>query len=262
MRSLTATRSRSPRARASSAAGWVSPNIRRLNCSARTSRRLIAPQNHDLFGLAVLIFHLLMMGRHPFSGVPMTQADIPIEKAIRDGCYAYTRNTATARLRPPPHVPPATMLDQAVLDLFDRSFCTPRRPTATEWRASLDAAMKQIVRCKIDPKHAHLPAAGKCPWCELIAVARLMFFLPSQGAAVAAFKPEDIQQLLQKLAGMALTFASYTRPTPLSPIAASLPAGLRSVKKPAPLLTRLGHRFRSPRSRRCHWHPRWCRSLR
>ena len=26
--------------------------------------------NHDLFGLAVLVFHLLMMGRHPFSGCP------------------------------------------------------------------------------------------------------------------------------------------------------------------------------------------------
>jgi DNA-binding helix-hairpin-helix protein with protein kinase domain len=53
--------------------------------------------NHDLFGLAVLIFHLLMMGRHPFAGVPVAQADIPIEKAIQDGCYAYTRITATAR---------------------------------------------------------------------------------------------------------------------------------------------------------------------
>ena len=41
--------------------------------------------NHDLFGLAVLVFHLLMMGRHPFSGVPLVNADIPIEKAIQEG---------------------------------------------------------------------------------------------------------------------------------------------------------------------------------
>ena len=180
----------------------------------------------------MLIFHLLMMGRHPFSGVPLTQADIPIEKAIQDGCYAYTRNTATARLRPPPHVPPATMLGPAVLDLFDRAFCTPHRPTAAEWRTSLDAAMKQLLRCKNDPKHSYLPAAGKCPWCELITVARLMFFLPGQGAATAAFRPEDIPQLIQKLAGMALSFAPYTRPKPL-PVQVSLPAGLRSVKKPS-----------------------------
>ena len=137
--------------------------------------------NHDLFGLAVLIFHLLMMGRHPFSGVPLSKADIPIEKAIQDGCYAYTRNTAKARLRPPPQVPPATMLDPAMLALFERAFGTSRRPTAAEWRTSLDVAMKQLLRCKNDPKHSYLAAAGKCPWCELITVARLMFFLPGQG---------------------------------------------------------------------------------
>jgi DNA-binding helix-hairpin-helix protein with protein kinase domain len=191
--------------------------------------------NHDLFGLAVLIFHLLMMGRHPFSGVPLVKADIPIERAIQEGCYAYTRNTARARLKPPPHVPLATMLDPSVLDLFDRAFGTPRRPTATEWRASLDAAMKQLVRCKNDPRHSYLAAAGKCPWCELIAVARLMFFLPSQGAAAAAFRPEDIQQLIQKLAGMTLSFAPYTRPSASLPVRVSLPARLRSPgRKPTP----------------------------
>ena len=91
--------------------------------------------NHDLFGLAVLVFHLLMMGRHPFSGVPLVKADIPIEKAIQDGYYAYTRNTASARLKPPPHVPPVTMLDPSMLDLFERAFRRLSRPTATEWRS-------------------------------------------------------------------------------------------------------------------------------
>jgi DNA-binding helix-hairpin-helix protein with protein kinase domain len=38
-----------------------------------------------------------MMGRHPFSGVPLVQAEIPIEKAIAEGYYAYTRDTASAR---------------------------------------------------------------------------------------------------------------------------------------------------------------------
>ena len=66
--------------------------------------------DHDLFGLAVLVFHLLMMGRHPFSGVPLVSADIPIEKAIQDGLYAYARNPT--KLKPPPHVPPVTMLDR------------------------------------------------------------------------------------------------------------------------------------------------------
>jgi DNA-binding helix-hairpin-helix protein with protein kinase domain len=184
--------------------------------------------NHDLFGLGVLVFHLLMMGRHPFSGVPLVKVDIPIEKAIQAGFYAYTRDTARAKLKPPPHVPPVTMLDASVLDLFERAFCTQRRPTATEWRASLDAAMKQLVRCKNDPRHSYLSAAGKCPWCELIAVARLMFFLPGQGAAGASFRPEDIQQLIPKLAGLDLRLDPYTRPRGTAPVRVSLPAGLRA----------------------------------
>jgi DNA-binding helix-hairpin-helix protein with protein kinase domain len=191
--------------------------------------------NHDAFGLAVLIFHLLMMGRHPFSGVPLAQADIPIEKAIQAGYYAYTRNTAMARLRPPPHVPPTTMLDPSVLDLFERAFCTARRPTATEWRTSLDAAMKQLIRCKNDVRHSYLSSAGKCPWCGLIAVARLMFFLPGQGGAVTTFRADDIQRIIQKLIGMGLSFAPYMRPTATSPVRVSLPAGLRLPgRRPVP----------------------------
>ena len=40
---------------------------------------------HDRFGLAVLVFHLLMMGRHPFSGVSLDPGDMPLEKAIQEG---------------------------------------------------------------------------------------------------------------------------------------------------------------------------------
>ena len=187
--------------------------------------------NHDLFGLAVLVFHLLMMGRHPFSGVPLVNADIPIEKAIQDGLYAYTRSPT--RLKPPPHVPPVTMLDAAILDLFERAFGSPRRPTASEWRTTLDAGMRQLQRCKNDPRHSYLAAAGQCPWCHLIAVARLMFFLPGQGATGATFRPEDIDQLLRKLGAMQIAFAAYARPKTVPPIEVSLPPGLRTIRKPA-----------------------------
>ena len=139
------------------------------------------------------------------------QADILIEKAIIQGHYAYTLNTASARLKPPPHVPPVTMLDPSLLDLFDRAFCTPQRPTATEWRSSLDKAMTQLVRCKNDPRHSYLPAAAGCPWCGMIATARLMFFLPKPGTTTN-FRPENLQDLLNKLVRLQMVFDAYTRP--------------------------------------------------
>ena len=186
--------------------------------------------NHDLFGLAVMVFHLLMMGRHPFAGVPQINIDIPIEKAIQDGLYAYARNPS--KLKPPPHVPPLAMLDIPTRDLFERAFGSRQRPTATEWRGVLDASMRGLQRCKNDPKHSY-PVAGNCPWCQLIAVARLMFFIPSQASAGATLRIEDIRNLIQKLASLQLVFASYVRPTPILPVDITLPANLRAIQKPA-----------------------------
>lgn len=45
-------------------------------------RGLRREPNHDLFGLAVLLFHMLFMGRHPYAGVWSGAGDMPIERAI------------------------------------------------------------------------------------------------------------------------------------------------------------------------------------
>lgn len=186
--------------------------------------------NHDVFGLAVMVFHLLMMGRHPFAGVPQVNVDIPIEKAIQDGLYAYARNTS--KLKPPPHVPPLAMLDAPTRELFERAFGSYNRPTASEWHRVLDSSMKGLQRCKNDPKHSY-PAADSCPWCQLIAVARLMFFIPSQGTAGATLRIEDIRDLIQKLTNTQPVFPPYTRPRPLLPVQVTLPTDLRAIPKPA-----------------------------
>lgn len=50
-------------------------------------------QNHDNFGLALLVFHLLFGGRHPYAGVPLT-------KGTGDAVCICTRHPATRYLRP------------------------------------------------------------------------------------------------------------------------------------------------------------------
>jgi DNA-binding helix-hairpin-helix protein with protein kinase domain len=48
-------------------------------------------QQHDAFGLAVLLFHVLFLGRHPFSGIFRQGNDnISIEDAIREFRFAYS----------------------------------------------------------------------------------------------------------------------------------------------------------------------------
>lgn len=69
-------------------------------------RGVVRTANHDDFGLAVLIFQLLLLGRHPFAGAYSGGEDMPIERAIRELRFAYGRRAAANGMRPPPLSPP------------------------------------------------------------------------------------------------------------------------------------------------------------
>ena len=58
-------------------------------------RTVTRTPNHDAFGLAVVIFQLLFLGRHPFSGTFLGRGDMPLERAIRELRFAYGRFAAT-----------------------------------------------------------------------------------------------------------------------------------------------------------------------
>ncbi|HVT29025.1 MAG TPA: hypothetical protein VHE81_13500 [Lacipirellulaceae bacterium] len=67
-------------------------------------REVARTPNHDRFGLAVLIFHLLFVGRHPFAGRYHGVGDLSIEKAIAERRFAFSRDKAATRVDPPPRV--------------------------------------------------------------------------------------------------------------------------------------------------------------
>lgn len=58
--------------------------------------------NHDNFGLALLVFHLLYGGRHPYSGVPLHK-DVgeALEADIKAFRYAYARDSHARGNKPP-----------------------------------------------------------------------------------------------------------------------------------------------------------------
>lgn len=55
--------------------------------------------DHDTFGLAVLIFHLLFQGRHPFAGRSLGGQDVPIETAIAEYKFCYGNDAHTREWR-------------------------------------------------------------------------------------------------------------------------------------------------------------------
>ena len=136
--------------------------------------------NHDNFGLAVLVFHLLLMGRHPFAGRYTGKGEMPIERAIAECRYAYSQDTRRTQMSPPPFVPPLANVGPAITDLFERAFAPDARkggrPSPEAWVDALDALKTALAPCSSVPWHYHHPSTGACPWCAIEAPARIKLF--------------------------------------------------------------------------------------
>lgn len=128
--------------------------------------------NHDNFGLALLIFHLLFGARHPYSGVALKQGvgDV-LETDIKSFRYAYARDAQARGIAPPPRSIPLSILPDAVEAMFHAAF-TERgaaggRPTAQQWVAALDAVRTRVKKCGVSSMHVYPDHLAKCPWCAL-----------------------------------------------------------------------------------------------
>lgn len=130
-----------------------------------------APE-HDAFGLAVLIFQLLMQGTHPFAGIFTGEGDpAPIPRRIARGHWPYARGKAVP-YKPNPHAPPWEALPPMVQTLFLRCFedghADPKlRPTAVDWQQGLADAEKELKPCAANAQHQYYRGAASCPWCTL-----------------------------------------------------------------------------------------------
>jgi DNA-binding helix-hairpin-helix protein with protein kinase domain len=134
-------------------------------------KNAIRTANHDAFGLAVLVFQLLFMGRHPFSGIPLVPSDMPIEKAIGEYRFAYGPKAASRGMKSPPASAPLEILPPSMAAHFERAFSNQGaiigRPKATEWVAELDTLSRQLQQCQRDGAHNYYQHVGSCPWCAL-----------------------------------------------------------------------------------------------
>jgi len=125
---------------------------------------------HDRFGLAVLLFLLLMEGTHPFASRLAEGVEVPpVEDRILRAMFPHAR--ADDDCRPPRMAPPFYSLAPGVQALFMRAFVQGHadpsaRPTAAEWAAALSAAEASLATCAANPRHRHAPHVDFCPWCH------------------------------------------------------------------------------------------------
>ncbi|AWM86098.1 peptidoglycan-binding protein [Microvirga sp. 17 mud 1-3] len=159
--------------------------------------------NHDAFGLATLIFNLLFMGRHPFSGRYLGAGDMPMPRAIEEFRFAYSARRSATQMEPPPNVPTLADLPLSLSDAFEQAFgpvgVSKARRSAAEWVSLLDQAERELAQCSKNSGHHYFRVAKSCPWCRMEkAFPGFIAFsptrMPQQGG-----KPFDIGQLISAI---------------------------------------------------------------
>jgi len=173
--------------------------------------------NHDNFGLAVLIFHLLFMGRHPFAGRFLGHGEMPIERAIAESRFAYSRDSGRTQMAPPPYTPPMSILGPAVTELFELAFHPQSRgggrPSPETWIDALEAFKVSLVQCKSVISHHHPAGISACPWCAIEGPTRIKLFGGIIKIAAAAIA--DLETLWARY--LALVEPEPLRPLPVIP---------------------------------------------
>ena len=137
--------------------------------------------NHDNFGLAVIIFQLLCMARHPFAGRHLGRGDPPsIEDAIARSRYVYSRDRDRTAMAPPPGSLPIQALTRRIQDLFEAAFAPDSvhggRPTPDVWIHALQELAPELRQCSVNQAHYYRSQVTRCPWCDIEAASGTPLF--------------------------------------------------------------------------------------
>jgi DNA-binding helix-hairpin-helix protein with protein kinase domain len=196
---------------------FTPPELQQANFS-----NVIRTQNHNCFGLALLIFHLLFVGRHPFAGCYVGSGDMPIERAISEHQFAYSRNGSRRLLTPPPiTIPLANSIPSDVFASFEHAFgkgseASNARPSAESWTTLLTRVEKTLRPCAETRGHVYPSASSKCPWCEIERTGGPAFFISVTIQAYGGRLPQiDVDALclqIQSISFGAHTFQPARRP--------------------------------------------------
>lgn len=160
--------------------------------------QVVRTLNHDRFGLAVLLFKLVFLGRHPYSGGPTGD----LSAAIANSEFDYP--SVAERL---PHLLPLTAapsaIQQSFLQAFGQAGAEDGRPTPDQWLQQLQGFAETLESCPVEEVHAVLRGATRCPWCQIEACLHYAYFARAgQDVYVSTWEPrtDALEELCRAMA--------------------------------------------------------------
>src|SRR5215470_4960230 len=165
-------------------------------------RKVDRTQEHDYFGLAVVIFQLLFMGRHPYSGNFLGAGEMSLESAIREFRFAYGADAEVRKMRQPPGTLALDSMPTPLVEMFRRAFLTPDRPQPSEWIEPLDLLAKALKKCVLHSGHYFYQRLSDCPWCGIEYHARVRLFnflIPGAGTHRGHFRLDEIWREIEAI---------------------------------------------------------------
>lgn len=172
---------------------FTPPELHGVDLSTATRTRA-----HDHFGLAVAIFQLLAMGKHPYAGM-FAGKDLTMSDAIAQNRFAFSQTRfAETRTTPPPGSILLKDLSQPIAQAFEAAFgLNPAaRPDAATWVSLLKDLAAGLSHCALIKTHYFPTAAGKCVWCRLAVQSGVDMFPDILGTdiPIGPGGPFDIEQ--------------------------------------------------------------------
>jgi DNA-binding helix-hairpin-helix protein with protein kinase domain len=210
----------------------------------KSLRGLVRTENHDRFGLAVLLYQLLFVGRHPYAGVYRGPGDPSFEQLIAEFRFAQGPLARSWAMDPPPHTPTFADIPQEVGMLFRRAFERgserDARPRPAEWLPALERLEENIVECPADAGHKYWRGAGNCVWCRLAAKGGPEYYFGVAGGidtfAVDEVKLQDVLRRLNACQPVEFRYDRRRFTAALPPAAEPLPEGLNQHRSVAIIL--------------------------
>jgi DNA-binding helix-hairpin-helix protein with protein kinase domain len=141
---------------------------------------IVRTSNHDAFGLAVLVFELLFMGRHPFMGTVRKGEPPSLPEAIKQGRFAYSESRDVG-MDQPPGTASLSDFPHEISEAFEAAFSqrtSNARPTAAQWISALQVLEKSLMQCDADSLHWYPEQADECPWCYMDKTFGMSVFVP------------------------------------------------------------------------------------